>query len=160
MLQPYKVSSPCLDDHQIKKEELESEGELSEVCYHIVLKCLYMARIGRPDILWSVKTLARSVTKSTQACDRRLARLISYIHFTSDYRQNIVTWEMRLNIFDWDYVKIQTLQGILRIQNLRQAEFCAFLEGEHLYRSVGCARSKRQCLTVQQNPKSSLWTLD
>ena len=119
-----------------------------------------MARIGRPDILWSVKTLARSVTKSTQACDRRLARLISYIHFTSDYRQNIVTWKMRLNIFDWDYVKIQTLQGILRIQNLRQAEFCAFLEGEHLYRSVGCAKSKRQCLTVQQNPKSSLWTLD
>ena len=42
--QVYKVSHPsCLDDHQIKKEELENKGE-------------------RPDI-------------------------ISYIHFTSDYRQ-------------------------------------------------------------------------
>ena len=82
-----KVSHPCLDDHQIKKEELENKGELSEVCSHIVLKCLYLARIGRPDILWSVNKLARSVTKWTQACDRRLARLISYIHFTSDYRQ-------------------------------------------------------------------------
>ena len=37
--------------------------------------------------LWSVNKLARSVTKWTQACDRRLARLISYIHYTSDYRQ-------------------------------------------------------------------------
>ena len=45
-----KVSSPCLDDHQFKKEELESVGELSKVCSQIVLKCLYLVRIGRPDI--------------------------------------------------------------------------------------------------------------
>ena len=85
--QLYKVSDLCLDDHQIKKEELEFQGELSDVCSHIVLKCLYLARIGRPDILWSVNKLARPVTKWTQACDRRLSRLISYIRFTSDYRQ-------------------------------------------------------------------------
>ena len=67
--QLYKVSGPCLDDdHQFKQEELESVGELSE------LKCLYLARIGRPDILWSINKLARSVTKWTQACDRRLAK--------------------------------------------------------------------------------------
>ena len=35
----------------------------------------------------SVNRLARSVTRWTQACDRRLARLISYIRYTSDYRQ-------------------------------------------------------------------------
>ena len=39
------------------------------------------------DIPWSVNKLARSVTKWTQACDRRLARLISYIHHTSEFRQ-------------------------------------------------------------------------
>ena len=60
------VSSPCLDDHQFKKEELGSVGELSKVCSQIVLKCLYLARIGRPDILWSVIKLARTVTKWTQ----------------------------------------------------------------------------------------------
>ena len=75
----YKASSPCFDDHQFKQEELESVGELSEVCSQIVSKRLYLARIGRPDILWSVNKLARSVTKRTQACDMRLARLISYI---------------------------------------------------------------------------------
>ena len=67
--QHYKVSHPCLDDHQFKKEELESVGELSEVCSQIVLKCLYMARFGRLDILFSVNKLARAVTKWTQACD-------------------------------------------------------------------------------------------
>ena len=60
---------------------------LSELCSHIVPKCLHLARVGRPDILWSVNKLARSVTRWTQACDRRLARLISYIHCTSNYRQ-------------------------------------------------------------------------
>ena len=85
--QLYKVSSPCLDDHQFKQEELKSVGELSEVCSQIVLKCLYLARIGRPDILWSVNKLARPVTKWTQACDRRLAKLISYLHHTNEFRQ-------------------------------------------------------------------------
>ena len=42
-----KVSNPCLDDHQFKQEELESVGELSEVCSQIVLKCLYVARIDQ-----------------------------------------------------------------------------------------------------------------
>ena len=75
--QLYKVSSFCLDHHPFKQEELESVGELADVCSQMVLKCLYLARIGKLDILWSVNKLARSVTKWTQACDRRLARLIS-----------------------------------------------------------------------------------
>ena len=60
---------------------------MSKVCSQIVLTCLYLARFGRPEILWSVNKLARSVTNWTGAGDRRLARLIPYIHHTSDYRQ-------------------------------------------------------------------------
>ena len=60
---------------------------MCDVCSQIVFKCLYLARIGRPDILWSVNKLARAVTKWTRACDRRIARLISYTHHTNDYRQ-------------------------------------------------------------------------
>ena len=72
--QLYKVSTPCIDDHHFKEEEMKSVGELSHVCSQIVLKCLYMARIGRPDILWSVNKLAQSFTKWTKACDERLKR--------------------------------------------------------------------------------------
>ena len=49
-----RVSHPCLDDHQFKQEELESIGELSEVRSQMFLKCLYLARVGRPDIFWSM----------------------------------------------------------------------------------------------------------
>ena len=86
--QLYKVSTPCIDDHHFKEEEeMKSVGELSKVCSQIFLKCLYMARIGRPHILWSVNKLARSITKWTKACDKRLNRLISYIHHTCEYKQ-------------------------------------------------------------------------
>ena len=85
--QLYKVSTPCIDDHHFKEEETKSVGELSNTCSQIVLKCLYLARIGRPDILWSVNKLARCITKWTKACDKRLNRLISYIHHTSEYKQ-------------------------------------------------------------------------
>ena len=85
--QLYKVSTPCIDDHHFKEEEMKSVGELSHVCSQIVLKCVYLARIGRPDILWSVNKLARSITKWTKACDKRLNRLISYIHHTCEYKQ-------------------------------------------------------------------------
>ena len=85
--QLYKVSTPCIDDHHFKEEETKSVGELSNSCSQIFLKCLYLARIGRPDILWSVNKLARAITKWTKACDKRLNRLISYIHHTSEYKQ-------------------------------------------------------------------------
>ena len=70
-----KVATPCMDDHQTKEEENESAGGLSTVWSQIVLKCLYLARIVGPDILWSVNKLARAVTKWTKACDKRLARI-------------------------------------------------------------------------------------
>ena len=85
--QLYKVATPCMDDHQFR-EENGSVGELSTVCSQIVLKCLYLVRIRRPDILWSVNKLARAVTKWTKACDKRPARLIAHIHDTCEYRQH------------------------------------------------------------------------
>ena len=80
--QLYTVSTPCLDDHNVKEEELGTVGELSKVCSQIVLTCLYLARIGRLDILESVTKLARAVTKWTRACDKRLARfhLLQFSH--------------------------------------------------------------------------------
>ena len=81
-----KVSTPCIDDHHFK-EEMKSVGEMSHVCSQIVLKCLYLVRIGRLDIISSVNKLARSITKWTKACDKRLNRLISYIHHTCEFKQ-------------------------------------------------------------------------
>ena len=96
----------------------------------MVLKCLYLARIGKPYFLWSVNKLASAVTKWTKACGRRLARLTSYIHHTSDYRQccHVVT---RLSIVDWVYFKTQTLRATLKILNQSREESYVYSEAEH-----------------------------
>ena len=108
-----KVATPCIDDHQFKEAEMGSVGELSQVCSQIVLKCLYLARIGRPDILWSVNKFARSITKWTKACDKRLCRLISYIHHTCEYKQYCYGVILPSNA-DWDCFKILSLQETLK----------------------------------------------
>ena len=79
------VATPCIDDHLFAPEDFESKGEVADVAARIVLKALYLARTNRPDILWSVNTLARKVTIWNVACDKRLLRLMSYLHHTKDY---------------------------------------------------------------------------
>ena len=55
MLFLQSMATPCLDDHP---EDVEEKRELSDVCAQILL-----AGICRPDVLRSVNTSARSVTK-------------------------------------------------------------------------------------------------
>ena len=71
-----------------KIEQMQDEQEsCQKFALKIVLKFLYLARIGRADILLTVNKLVRATTKKTRACDKRLARLISCIHNTSTFRQ-------------------------------------------------------------------------
>ena len=58
--QLYKISTPCLDVHHFKKEELATARESFNVYSRIVLKGFYLTRIGGPDILSSVNKLAKS----------------------------------------------------------------------------------------------------
>ena len=112
-----------------------------------------MARIGKPDILWSVNKLARAVTIWTRPCDRRFARLISYIQNTSDYRQYIVMWQTRHNNADWDCFRALTLRATLKTQNRPQVELCAYSKVTRLFPLVGCVRNKLQSHTVRRNLK-------
>ena len=47
----FKVSTPRLNDHRFKEDELVIVGELPTVCSQLGLRCLYEARIGAPDNL-------------------------------------------------------------------------------------------------------------
>ena len=129
-------------------------------CHKYALKLfwngLYLARIGRPDIQWSVNKLARSITKWTKACDKRLNRLISYVHHTCEYKQYChvgnTAKQSRLGLFQnsdfaADHEDSKSISG---------GTLCAFSEVIDLFLSVGCVRNKLQFRTVQQNLISSL----
>ena len=80
-----KVATPGLDDHQLKPEDFETEGLLSKDAAKIIMKALYGARLVRYELLWPICSSARLVSKWTVACDKRLHRLMSYIHWTEDH---------------------------------------------------------------------------
>ena len=80
-----KVPTPCIDDHLIPVEEFETKGVLAPVAARIVLMALFFARLARMDVMWTVNLLAREVTRWSAACDRRLHRLICFLHHTKDH---------------------------------------------------------------------------
>ena len=82
-----KLQLPALMTINSKKKNWDLSENCQKSALKIVLICLYLARSGRPDILWSENKLARAVTKWTRACDKRLARVISYVHHTSEFKQ-------------------------------------------------------------------------
>ena len=55
-----------------------------QVCSQMVIKCLYMARIGHSMVC---QQTCKSSFQMAQACDRRSARLLPYIYHTNDIRQ-------------------------------------------------------------------------
>ena len=83
-----KVVTPCIDDHHLSPSDFAEPGELEDSAAKIVLKFLYLARKARPDILWTVNTLAREVTRWNRACDKRLHRLTCYVHHTQTDAQH------------------------------------------------------------------------
>ena len=46
-----KVTTPCVDDHQLSPEYFESKGELTHCAARIVLKVLFVARMARQGLI-------------------------------------------------------------------------------------------------------------
>ena len=131
----------------------KKKQNLLENCHkyasQIVLKCLYLARIGRPDILWSVNKLARTITKCTKACHKRLNRLISYIHHTCEYKQYCHVGntgkQCRLGLFqDSDFAG--DLEGSKSISG---GTLCVF--GSHTFVPISLDVQESNCRFAQFN---------
>ena len=136
--QLYKVATPCEDDHQFKEEENQSVGELSAVCSQIVLTCLYLARSGRPDILWFVWTNLLVRSQNGREHVTNALRVSSCASITQVNTSNA----------DLDCFKTLILQETLKTQNQHQEGSCIFSEVTRLCQKVGCVRNRLQFHTV------------
>ena len=66
-----QVATPALEDHFLPPEDSVEPGKLAPISARIILKCLHLARIGRPDLLFAVNVLARKVRAWTRACGKK-----------------------------------------------------------------------------------------
>ena len=130
---------------------------MSKVCSQNVLKCLYLARIGRPDILLSVNKLARSITKWIKACDKRLCRLISNIHHTCEYKQYChlgnTAKQCRLGLF-----QVSDFAGDLEdSKSTSGGTLCVF--GSHTFVPISCMCEKQTSVS-HSSTESEIISLD
>ncbi len=70
---------------QESKEPVD-QGQLGSVAASVLMKCLFLARRARFDLLRAVQGLARFVTKWSIKQDAAIHRLICYIHTTKGWR--------------------------------------------------------------------------
>ena len=155
----YKVSSPCLDDHQFKQEEPGSVGELSQVCSQTVLKLFVLVTNWKTDILWSVNKLARAVTKMDSGMRQTIGKT-DFIHSSHIWIQTVLSCGQHCSaLCTWFMSRLRLCWRPWRLKNLLRVESCVSLEAEHLSPSVGCAREtnvsigKQHCKTWWTSPR-------
>ena len=67
-----------------------SGGVMGPIAARVLMKVMYAARYARPDLQRAICHLACFVTKWDPTCDRKLHRLMSYIHSTLHLR--LIGW--------------------------------------------------------------------
>ena len=77
-----RVSTPFVEDLATGPDYTEESGVLKPIASKVLMKILYAARMCRYDLLRATCALASMVTKWTPSCDKKLHRLVSYIHST------------------------------------------------------------------------------
>ena len=85
-----KVETPCLPESQMSEEELAYEGVLHNHAAKVLMRCLWMSRLARPDLSFAARQLATRVTRWTLWECRKMLRLISYVHPTDHMIQATV----------------------------------------------------------------------
>ena len=80
------AATPFVPDGSISIEDEESKGELASSACKILMKALWLGRLSRPDIIKPINDLATKVQSWSRGDDKRLLRLIQYIHSTPHYR--------------------------------------------------------------------------
>ena len=156
--QLYKVSTPCLDDHHFKEEELKSVGEIVK---RMLSNCSEMLILGT---CWKTRysMVGEQICTIHYKMDQSLWQTLESIDFHTFIihvnTNSIAMWLILQNNADWDCFKTQNLQEILRTQNLRQVEHCAFLKVLLLFPiSWMC---KKQASVSHSSTESEIISLD
>ena len=129
-------------------------GILAPVAARILMKLLYGARMARFDLLRAICHLACFVTKWDAECDKKLHRLMCYVHSTYHYR--LVGWvgDEAENIEPHVFADAD-LAGCVRTQRSTSGAYLC-MRGPNTCFPISAA-SKRQGCVVLSTPEAELY---
>ena len=128
----YRVSTPCLDDHQFKEEKFENSKRFVRSG---LTDRHEMSIFGahRPSLCVRKETCTSS-HKMDESCWQTLGSFDFFFPTTRVITGNIVMWEILHSDADWDQFKIQTLREALKNHNRLRVKFCVSMAVTHLLR--------------------------
>ena len=138
------VPSPFINEDMLLPSDFESKGLLGEDACSVLMKLLYAARLARPDIMRAITELASCITKWTVACDKKLYRLICYVHASLKLRLlgkcSLKPENLELNLFvDADFA------GDKDSSKSTNGFFMALI-GENTFLPLGWSSKKQSCV--------------
>jgi hypothetical protein len=80
-----RAATPFLPDGSFPPADDDETGEVATHACALVMKKLWLARLARPDIIKAINVLSSKIQKWTRNDDKRLYRLICYLHWTVQY---------------------------------------------------------------------------
>ena len=101
------ASTPFVPEGSIATAEEDVKGELAPNACRILMKALWLGRLGRPDIIKPINDLATRVQAWTRVEDKKVLRLIQYIDATKHYRLtghiNDDPSKLKLSLYEDDF---------------------------------------------------------
>ena len=156
--QLYKVSTPCIDDHHFKDEDLKSVGVLSKVSSQIVLKYLYLAH-------W--KTWYSLVGEQICTIDYKVDQSLWPTPESMDILHSSYLW-IQTTLSCGKHCKTMLAGTVSRLRFCRRSwGFKIYIRRSfvHFWKSNICTdqldvqEANVSCLTAPQNQRSYRWML-
>ena len=96
-----KAPTPYLEESTLPIDDYDTQGALQHCAAKLIMKAYWLARLNRPDVLRALNELSRRFTKWSRNDDRKLHRLMAYLHFTKQFRMKCKLdpdspWELML----------------------------------------------------------------
>ena len=80
------ASTPFVPDGSLCAADDEERGQLANKACSVLMKCLWLARLARPDLMKPIGDLTSKIQSWSINCDRMVYRLLCYIKATKGYR--------------------------------------------------------------------------
>ena len=79
-----EAATPFVAEGSLQTSDWETRGQLADSASRVLMKSLWLARFSRPDVMKPLSDLTRRVTCWSAADDKRLYRLMRYLHSTPE----------------------------------------------------------------------------
>ncbi|CAE7029195.1 GIP [Symbiodinium natans] len=151
-----EAATPFVAEGSLLTSDWETRGQLSDAASRVLMKSLWLARLSRPDVMKPLSDLTRRVTCWSIADDKRLFRLMCYLHSTPELSITHTMGDEPENLKLSLYTDADHASDVEHAHSTSGMILC--IEGEHSFWPL-CWASKKQTATSRSTTEAEIISL-